>query len=536
MKTTGHNIKFDNIFLRQRLGIKNVATFDTMLAHGVLDENSKHGLKILAYEEFDMPDYEEALIKKYLGNRNDEYSKVPFDQLAKYCAWDCTTSHALRPIYQARLEKEGLMEWPYNRVLMPANEAFTVMTMRGLQVDIPYLKECHQYLLDEAERIRYKTGVMIGNPDINLNSPKQVAEVLWDFLKLPQFKSKRIKDRSTSEDAVMHLRGKHPFVDELQHYRRVAKFDSSYIQNMIEFADFDNRVHADVMLLGTEIGRLSMRDPAVQTIPRPTSKDDTLRDDYDPYMDGGLVRGAMVASPGCLLGIADYSQAELRVWGAMSHEPFLLQAYRDERDLHSEVALGMYGPNYTKEQRVMCKMFNFSYVYGGTERSFADSAGLPLSVAIEFVRNYNKLMPVAIQWKKDQFQLMRTQGYVETMFGRRRRFPLITPENQDDARKASVHQPVAGTASDLTTMAATRLILEHDIPVVLTVHDSILTDSPEALVEDHVNEIVAAMQDVGNQYISEVPWKVDKEIAYRWAEPPKLSRIVAASTSQERST
>jgi hypothetical protein len=262
------------------------------------------------------------------------------------------------------------------------------------------------------------------------------------------------------------------------------------------------------------------------TIPRPS---DPSRPGYDPFEDGAVIRGAIVAAPGNKVVVCDFSQAELRVLAALSHEPFLLQAYRDGRDIHSEVAIAMYGPDYSKEQRVMCKMFNFSYVYGGNEYSFAEDAGLPVSIARQFVRDYDKAMPVAKQWKADQFMQMKRDGYVSTFFGRRRRFPLITPENQDDARKASVHAPVAGTASDITLLALIQCV-DEGIPVVLPVHDSIVTDSPEDRAEEHAARVAQIMKETGEKYLKEVPWKVDKEIASRWTKPPSLLRLEAGTT------
>jgi uracil-DNA glycosylase family 4 len=868
MRPVGHNIKFDNVFLRSHIGLDVKADFDTMLAHYILDENSKHGLKELASEEFGIPDYEKELISPYLRNKNDEYSKVPFEQMAPYCCWDVAATLALRKLFDGRLVRENLFEWPFDNIIMPAQEAFTTMELRGIQVDIDYLQQCAALYDRELVNAQIRAGALVGMPDINLNSSQQVGGVLWDMLKLPQSHSRRVKPRSTDKEAVLHLRGKHPFVDELMRYRRLAKLKSSYIDNMIEFADVNQRIHPSALLWGTEMGRISMRNPAVQcvtgdtyiwtenglttakdmfdakrldtfpfnastsyrsvkpakcvkvtleseltitctpehpinttdgwvradeltpehsvpivlagqfgsavekdaliagilvangfkqnreaeldywalhcstldpyvleilksygfvdtnnpgdfalygeraviahllsflpdksgahnkevpksimmsdrdsvlaflrgltcdstitcyftgreqrrivawntiseklcqqtrqlllmlgylplvtksprknptkhhvkndttyvpytwrtelsggeavrfveeiggplmtrhretvanpdwypkqirpprerayavrsvepadtqtvydftvdeyhmfiangmtvhnTIPRP---DDPERRGYDVFEDGAVIRGAIVAAPGNVVVVADYSQAELRVLAALSGEPFLLQAYRDERDIHSEVAIKMYGEHYSKEQRVKCKMFNFSYVYGGNEFSFAEDAGLPINIARQFVRDYDKLMPVALQYKKDQYAKLKEQGYVSTFFGRRRRFPLITSENQDEARKASVHAPVAGTASDLTLLALIRCV-NQGIPVVLPVHDSIVTDSPQDRAEEHAEAVATAMMETGQKYLKDVPWKVDKEISNRWVKPPSLSQLEGGS-------
>ncbi len=517
----GHNVKFDNVFLRAQTGTKIVADWDTMLMHYLTDENSKHGLKGLAWEEFGIRDYEKKLVQVYLNNRNDEYSKVPFEDLAQYGCWDVAVTLGLKRRLQPRLEKDGMMEWPYNRIIMPINEVFTKMQLHGIKVDIPYLQQCQAIYQAHLEKLRYEAGVLVGKPDINLNSPIQVAVVLYDQLKLPMSQSRKVKPRSTSAEAVYHLRGKHPFVTMLMKYRSIAKLLSSYIDNMIDFADVNGYIHPDFLIHGTEMGRISLRDPAAQTIPRPGNPKDPK---YDPFEDGAVIRGSVIASLGHVLTITDFSQAELRVLGALANETFLIDAYKNGRDIHSEVALAMFGPNYTKEERVMCKMFNFAYVYGGNEHSFAEDAGLPIKTAIEFVRRYDATMPRAKQWKGQQLATLKRDGFVQSRFGRRRRFPLITQDNVDEARKASVHAVVAGTASDLGLLSMIELD-KAGVPCILPVHDSIITDSPEDKAEEHAQLVAETMRSMGDKYLPEVPWKVDTEINYRWVKPPELSQL-----------
>jgi DNA polymerase-1 len=219
-----------------------------------------------------------------------------------------------------------------------------------------------------------------------------------------------------------------------------------------------------------------------------------------------------------VLVVADYSQAELRVFACISGELFLVGVYKDDRDLHTEVTVAMFGDGYTKEQRVQCKMFNFSYLYGGTEYSFAMDAGLNVDVARQFVQRYNELMPTGLAWKREQLRLARTQGYVETRFGRKRRFPFITQETLDDARKACVHMPCASSASDLTLLSA--ISLENaGVHVVLTVHDSVIAECRYEDSKEISELMVSTMQRMGDKYFPEVPWKVDVSVRQRWAEP-----------------
>lgn len=513
----GHNSKFDQIFLRT-IGVTATAAFDTMLAHYVLHELPPHGLKELAAEEFSMPDYEARLIAQYLKNRNDEYSKIPFKALAQYGVLDVVATLRLRRVFEERLRAEDLYEWPFQKILMRAANAFVDLELRGIPVDVDYLVEAQGRYADHLTWIMEEVRKQTNHPELNLNSTQQLAVILYDELKLPIPKTRKGPPRSTSHEALEQLQGMHPVVDTMLRYRRIAKLKSSYIDNFIEAADREGFVHASILLHGTETGRLSMRDPAVQTIPRAL---DPSAKDYDPWMDGAVLKGAIAAPEGYVLVVCDYSQAELRCLAHYSQDPFLLEVYQHGRDLHSEVALAMFGEGYTKEQRVRCKMFNFSWVYGGNEYSFAQDQGLSINVAREFVRKYNTIMKVAVDWKSAQFRRVLDVGYVETVFGRRRRFPYISNENRDEVRKASVNAPLQSTASDLTLVSALDA-MAAGVPIVHLVHDSVLALVPAELGEQAGAHIKEIMERTGKQWLPSIPWKVDVEIGRRWTEPPQF--------------
>jgi len=506
VKACAHNGKFDAIFMAEHWDVRVYVEFDTMLAHYVLDENARHGLKELLQSEFSWPNYEKEL-DPYLKSRNDEYSKVPFAILAKYAAYDVLGTLRLKKLLYARLCAENMYEKPFTEVIMPASRALTLVERYGIQVSIPALKHWSGVLTKDINEIVTEARMLVQQPDLNLNAPAQVAEVIYVQLGLPRPKGNRVAPNSTSHEAIESLKG-HPFIDLLTRYRRIAKMKSSYTDNLLEMVGVDGRVHATFMIHGTETGRLATRNPALQTIPRPS----------DRY--GAIIRSLFTCAPGNKLIVVDYSQAELRVMAALSGDPFLLKVYGEGRDLHTEVAIAMFGPDYTKEQRVMCKMFNFAYAYGGTEYSFAQDAGLPLSKAREFVQRYNENMRGVAEWKATQLQAMKKDGYVATPFGRRRRFPLLTAENIDEARKAAVNMPVQSTASDLTLIAATELVREG-VKVVLLVHDSILAEAAESEVEAVAVQIQNKMMEVGTRYLPQVPWKADIDISDTWATPPE---------------
>lgn len=513
-----HNGKFDTVFCRAN-GINAHVNFDTMLAHYAIDETpGTHGLKDLAKEMYGIRDYEKDLVQKYLKSRNDRYSKVPFEHLAQYLAWDVVITRQLSFDLEATLVQQGLIDWPFNNLLMPAQRVLTEVELKGIKVDLEYLKNLQATLHTVLEGLELELRTMAGDPSLNVNSPIQLARIIYDKFRLPTSKSRKVAPRSTAKEALFHLRGMHPFIDKLSEYRRAEKIRSSYVDNLFDFVDLDGFIHCNNMVMGTEVGRLAVRDPALQTVPRPESAKD-VPDPRKQY--GRMIRAAYIASrPEDRLVICDHSQAELRAMGVLSGEPFLKQVYKDDRDLHSEVALAMYGDSYSKEDRVRCKMFNFSWVYGGNEYSFAQDSGLPIAKAKQFVRDYERQMPVAVAWKASQLQQARTKGYVSSPFGRRRHFPLIVDSNLDDTRKAAVHMPCASTASDLNLLAAIELV-DEGFDVKLLVHDSIITDIDEGRAVEAQEYIQNKMVSVATKYLPDITWKADGEVRYRWCDPPK---------------
>jgi len=511
VRTIAHNGKFDCVFLYNHLGLDIYLDFDTMLARYVLDESLPRGLKTIVRLELGMADYEDETIMPYLRTRNDFYSKVPPDILAEYGALDVVACLYLRGVYEEELRREGQLEWPFRQIIMPASNALVKIESSGMYVDEEQLERVEKAFSDDCDRLERKMGKIVGRDDFNPRSPKQVAAALYDQFGLPVQSLYGKSPRTTCHEALKNLENRHPLVGLLLEYRRVHKMRSSYARNILKQIDPNGRVHSDFRLVGTEVGRIAVRKPALQTIPRAS--------DYH----GALIRSSFTAPPGYKLIEVDYSQAELRVLACLSGEEFLQQVYQEGRDLHSEVAEAMYGPNFTKEQRVHTKMFNFSYAYGGTEYSFAKDAGLSIAVARKFVRDYNKNMPQLAAYRKAQVESLYENGYVETRFGRRRHFPLIVKQNQDDARKASVHMPVAGGATDLTLMSGTKLVLEHNVEVCLMVHDSVLAYAPEDEAEKTAMLIAKVMQETAEKFFPEVPWPMemgrDIEIKDRWAEP-----------------
>ncbi len=524
----GHNAKFDDKFLIYQLGIRSQVSFDTMIAHYVLDERpGTHALKKLVQQMFGVPDYELSLVQKHLRNRNDWYSKVPLKNLCRYCALDVGFTFRLFEEFDKALRAQGKYERPFKELLMQAARMFVDVEMHGMAVDRKRLDEELDAFGNDQEELQSKLRRVAKLQGYNPRSFPQTSKIIYDRFKMPVVTGRGVKARSTNKGAITALLA-HPrvrgrkdcveFLKALKKHRRVAKLRSSYLANLIskDMLTTEGRVHANFLIHGTEVGRLSVRNPALQTIPRTNDKE------VSEY--GTRIKSIYVASPGHKIMHADASQAELRAAAVLSKEPFLLDVYKDDRDLHTEVAIVMFGSEFSKIERVYCKMFNFAYVYGGTANSFATDAGLPIQEARNFVKRYDANMPQFAQYKRDQLAFMRSHGYVESLFGRRRRFPFINQMNFDEVRKASVHMPVASLASDITLMGAIHLhkLLPKGAYIILLVHDSILLEVRDDLIEVVAPLVKGMMEDVAQKYMPEVPWRVDVEVGDSWASVEKV--------------
>lgn len=511
IRFSAHNGKFDLIVLRTA-GVYGRCDFDTLLAHYTVNElRGTHGLKRLALEYYGLRDYEVELVKRHMTSRNDKYSKIPYLDLGLYCIWDVIVTLQLTYDLEEAMIKEGLLEEPFYSLLMPLQQALTEVEWRGVPLNVEYLREWQLRLLDHMDDLIDKLAGYADDPDFNPNSPTQVAHIIYEQLGLPRPKpGTNIKPNSTSKQALAPIvPGQSEFVDVLREYRRAHKINRTYMNMLQKFASINGRVHPSGLVHGTEVGRLAFRDPSIQTIPRP----------YED-MYGAMIRSAFVAPEGYKMVMADYSQAELRVAAVLSGDPFLIDSYVHDRDLHSEVAFAMYGEDYTMAQRNRCKMFNFSYLYGGSVYSFARDSELPIDVARDFVLQYNRVMPVLAEYKRNQFKQAKTLGYVKSPFGRKRRFPLITNANKDDVRKSATHAPVAGTASDLTQFSLIEAE-KQGMYIIMTVHDSIVVLSKDEDAEADAVKLQSIMHDTAAKFFPEVPWKVDVDITDRWAPKPE---------------
>lgn len=520
-----------------------------------------------------------------ISKANRRYSLLPKANLYKYAAIDGALTLQLWALFKAELLASTIYTKPYVHTVMPLANALAVVERTGIPIDRQQLSEARiefgnelQELEDamtaiiaplvvdceysnpivyaELKRlmsVRFRVpsatplytakGVLRKNQYIhetrvlyNPKSPPQTHHIIYNLLGLTLNKT-LVKPTSTNtgKEALEALPN-HPFIALLRRHRRIAKMLDTYIDSIDRRADVNDVLHVDFRITGTEIGRLSASN-GDHGIPRP--------DDYH----GAMIRSVFIAAPNEVLVMADYSQAELRAFAWLSQCQFLLTKYRNGEDVHTEtaimleklnapafrhfseyLALGKAGDvnaaNAAKAIRTLAKNINFGgLVYRGGPNGIAGMMGgrvAPSAIA-DVLKHYKVLMPEGDIYAEKQFQLLKRRGYVETVFGRRRRFYVISDFNEDDARKAAVHMVVAGSAADLTNTSVVRLV-NRGVRVCHTVHDNIIARSTPNDAKDTAAIMSEIMQTTGEEFMPGLPWIADVEIADRWCAKPERKK------------
>ena len=520
-KWVAHNSKFDMRFLRH-LGVENVrCDFDTIVAHYTLDERKGgHGLKPLADDYFDSGDYESELFQ-YIAKKSGHYSRVPREVLYRYNAMDTELTLRLAHTLEAELREQRLYNRPFLFPMMAAVPMLLDAELEGVGIDWEEFQRVDTAeLMPELEWLKGLLREISGHEDLNPLSSKRVNDILYDELNFPIIKvrtraaGKRLEARSSQravldgwakmwQKGTLHVSEQAwKFAETLRQYRHIRKMQGSYVRKWPRFKGTDERVHTSFLLRGTVTGRLSSIDPPLQTIP---SK---VTDKWGP-----LIANAHVPRPGWKFLYADYSQAELMAAACMSSDEFMLSTFRKKDvDYHGEVALAAFGENFTRDERQACKRLTFGWLYGGNAYQIAlDALQFEGPVAKRFAKEWDDLFKGVVAWRKLQGDLMQKQGYVQSVFGRRRRYLLLTSRNVGKAKRVAVNAPIQSAVSDLTLISAIRLHKAYQhmdyANVVLLIHDSLIME----VRDDHVEEVKKTMHDI----MLDVPREVFPQIQFQ---------------------
>jgi len=494
IKKHGHNLKFDSRVLRaQGLIIKGL-DFDTMIASYLLNpENRQHGLDSLAFAELG---WEKISKKDLLGEGKDKqaWTEVEPARLANYSDEDADYTERLVKIFRNRLKKSDLTSL-FNKIEMPLVKVLATMEDWGIKVDPAFLKRLDKKLSLDLSALEKKIHHLAG-VKFNINSTKQLKEILFEKLEIPTDNIKKTKTGfSTAEDELNKLWELHPIIPLLKDYRELSKLLSTYVRALPELINpLTGRIHTSYNQTVAATGRLSSNDPNLQNIPTKTEV-------------GRQVRTAFVAAPGYKLVSFDYSQVELRLVADIAGDETMIKAFKDGKDIHTITAGAINDvklDEVTKKMRNEAKAVNFGIIYGQGPHGLSQGAGIPYFKAKEFIDKYFESYPKIKKFMDQTIKQARRDGYVSTLFGRRRPLPDLNSQVmmlRRAAERMAINTPIQGTAADLIKLAMIKihqLITDRkdEIRLLLQVHDELIFEIRDDKIKSYGSKIKKIMEEV----------------------------------------
>lgn len=468
----GQNIKFDILVLR-KYGIRVTGPlFDTMIAHYLLNPELRHGMDYLAetYLKYKTVPIEDLIGPK--GKKQLCMRDIPVDRVAEYAAEDADITLKLKNYFELELKKEGIESLFYD-IEMPLIYVLAEMELTGVTLDTVALKQSSETLTAELKRLEKEIYEAAGM-QFNINSSKQVGEVLFDHLKIEE-KAKKTKtgSYSTSEDILEKMRAKHPVVGKLLEYRGLKKLLSTYIDALPELINPQTgKIHTSFNQTVTATGRLSSTNPNLQNIP--------IRDEL-----GREIRKAFTAeNDECVFFSADYSQIELRIMAHLSGDKHMIEAFRSGEDIHAATAAKIYGipvEAVTADMRRKAKTANFGIIYGISVFGLAERLSIPRAESKELIEGYFKSYPDIRRYMDESIEIAKEKGYVETIYKRKRFLPDINSHNaivRGYAERNAINAPIQGSAADIIKVAMVRIFNRFEAEglkskMILQVHDEL---------------------------------------------------------------
>jgi len=469
----GQNIKFDILVLRKYDVHVAGKLFDTMISHYLMNPELRHGMDYLAETYLK---YKTIHIDKLIGSKGKNQismRNVPINEITEYAAEDADITLQLKNHFELELKKEGLEELFYE-IEMPLIYVLAEMEASGVKLDIAALKQSSETLTKELIRLEKEIYELAEGTEFNINSAKQVGEILFDRLKIDE-KAKKTKtgSYSTSEDILEKLRSKHPIIGKILEFRGLRKLLSTYIDALPELINPQTgKVHTSFNQTVTSTGRLSSTNPNLQNIP--------IRDEL-----GREIRKAFITeTEDCIFFSADYSQIELRIMAHLSEDENMIAAFRDGEDIHAATAAKIYGipiSEVDKDMRRKAKTANFGIIYGISVFGLADRLNIPRSEAKELIDGYFRTYPGIRSYMDECISKAKKQGYVETIFKRKRFLADINSNNaivRGYAERNAINAPIQGSAADIIKLAMVRIykrFKENALKskMILQVHDEL---------------------------------------------------------------
>jgi DNA polymerase-1 len=506
----GQNLKYDkHVFANHGIQLNGIA-HDTLLQSYVLESHRPHNMDNLAMRHLDIKtiSYDDVTGK---GVNRIGFDEVAIDTATQYAAEDADITLRLHQVLYPNIESNDRLNYIYREIEMPILDVLFEIERNGVLLDYRLLQKQSHELGEKLHALEQQAYVIAEQP-FNLNSPKQIQEILFNRLKLPIIKKTPTGIPSTDEDVLQQLALDYPLPKLLLDYRSLAKLKSTYTDKLPLMMDRNTgRVHTNYAQAVAVTGRLASSDPNLQNIPVRT-------------VEGRKIREAFIASPGHQIISADYSQIELRIMAHISQDEGLLKAFAAGEDIHRATAAEVFGvplDQVDQEQRRYAKVINFGLIYGMSEFGLAAQLGIERSAARAYMERYFARYPGVERYMRQTREKARQLGYVETVLGRRLWLPEINTANgnrRQGAERAAINAPMQGTAADIIKLAMIAVCgwLHKErlqSKLIMQVHDELVLEVPDNEIALVKNALPGCMSNVLQL---DVPLLIEMGIGVNW--------------------
>ncbi|MDY7396030.1 DNA polymerase I [Aureibaculum sp. 2210JD6-5] len=512
IEKVGHNLKYDiKVLSNYNMPVKG-KLFDTMIAHYLINPDMRHDMDVLAetYLNYQPVPITELIGKK--GKNQGNMRDVELEKQTEYAVEDADITLQLKTHFEKELESGNLTKL-FNDVEMPLVEVLTAMEIEGININIDFLKELSIALGNDIERLEKGIYEQAGE-EFNLASPKQLGPILFDKLKLVD-KPKKTKtgQYSTAEDVLSYLAKDHQIIRDIQEYRQYKKLQSTYVDALPnEVNPKTKRIHTVYAQAVAATGRLSSNNPNLQNIPIRTERGREVRKAFIPRNENYTLLAA------------DYSQIELRIIAALSQEENMINAFKNNEDIHASTAAKVFNvpiKEVTREQRSNAKTVNFGIIYGVSAFGLSNQTTLSRSESKELIDTYYETYPKLRSYMDGLIHFARENGYVETVLGRRRYLKDINSRNavvRGAAERNAVNAPIQGSAADIIKLAMINIYDRFQkenfkSKMLLQVHDELVFDAHNDELEIIKPIIKTEME---NAYKLAVPLDVEIGLGKDW--------------------
>lgn len=509
----GQNIKYDIIVLKKYdVNVKG-KIFDTMIAHYILNPELRHNMDYMAETHLG---YKTISIDQLIGpkgkNQKNMRDLAP-ESIYEYACEDADITLQLKNILEKELEKNQMQSLAFD-IEFPLVYVLADMEYTGVNLDTEALKDSSEAITKEMAKIEAEI-YELANYEFNINSPKQVGEVLFERLKvIDKAKKTKTGQYATNEESLEKIKDKHPVISRILEYRGIKKLLSTYIDALpLLINQRDNKIHTSYNQAVTATGRLSSTNPNLQNIP--------IRDEQ-----GKEIRKAFIPDENCIFFSADYSQIELRIMAHLSQDPDMIKAFNADEDIHSATSAKIYKvpiSEVTTDMRRKAKTANFGIIYGISVFGLAERLNIPRGESKELIDGYFESYPSVKNYMDKSIEIAREKGYVETVFGRKRYLPDINSRNaivRGYAERNAINAPIQGSAADIIKIAMIKIFDRFEqenikSKMILQVHDELNFNVLKEEMQE-VRHIV--IEEMERAYKLSVPLKADCGEGNNWLE------------------